>query len=114
MLVFPKQVLYLTFALNPEVDWTETAVAQTWREYGSPAGRFLSVETPLTLAELTILCQAYTMQHGSPKEEKVRPYSLEYQLQKLFEQGIVNVAAWQPFYISRDSSIEPVKKEEGR
>jgi hypothetical protein len=110
---FQKQMLYLTFALNPEVDWTETAVQEAWHQYGILVGRFLDVETPLTLAELMALCQAYLVQHGSSKEERIRAYTLEYQLQKLFENSIVIVGEWQPFYIRQSGRIKSIKNMEG-
>ncbi len=92
-----RQRLYYTFALNPEVDWSQPTVQATWIYHGRLVGRFLAADRPLTLAELVVLCQAYARQHGNPYTDPVEHYTLEYHLQELCEKGIVLVGEWRPF-----------------
>jgi hypothetical protein len=104
-LLYPRQRSYHTFRLKADVDWTSPAVQQAWAEYARLSGHFLSVETPLTLDELLVLCQAYARQHGNPTPRPVAFFTLEYDLQALVEHGIVDVDEWRPL-VSRWSTRE--------
>jgi hypothetical protein len=92
-----RQRVYHSFCLNPDVDWTQPKIQSVWNSYGTLVGRFLSVEVPYTLDELVVLCKAYATQHGSPDNQPVAFYKVDYDLQILFEVGIVLVSEWQPF-----------------
>lgn len=84
------------YYLNPDVDWTRESVQSTWKSYGKHVSQFLSVDQPLTRAELIVLCKAYAVQQGDPNDEQLKPYHLDYALLELFEHSIVYVAAWWP------------------
>ena len=99
-----RQRLYHAFRLNPDVDWTRPEVQTVWRNYGAVVGRFLSTDTTLALDELLALCRAYVTQHGNPSPRPVALYTLDYELQMLFESSIVLVAEWQPLPTSRPQS----------
>ncbi len=94
--LYSRQRPYHTFRLRADVDWTRPEVRQAWATHGRLVGRFLSVETPLTLDELVALCLAYARQHGNPTPRPVAFYTLDYDLQELAEQGIVAVDEWRP------------------
>lgn len=99
-IVFPvntRQRAYHTFRLNPEIDWSRQDIQKVWHSYSTFVGRFLSVENPLTLNELVVLCKAYATQHGGLHHQQVTLYMVDYELQNLFEKGIVLVSEWQAF-----------------
>jgi len=95
-----KMRRYRAYSLNPRVNWAETAVQQTWGQYGNLVGKFLSLESPLTLDELLVLCRAYAAQHGGFGDRSVEFYTLDYALQELCERGIVLVDEWRPFAVN--------------